>query len=280
MKQILISNIDPNWPKIEVEFDKPVKLYMDGWLDAAPSSERKDFKILYLREPDDVSGIAETAIRFQKNHNFFDVILTTNQKVLNECSNAHLLEFGTSWIFDYTFPKKKFQISALVGHKEMTEGHRLRKKLYYKQNKINNPIDFYISKHGGVENAFGNKILDDKKEPLFDSQFHICIENTMQEYFFSEKVMDCFRTKTIPIFWGTPKIGKYFDVSGMIIVNDLNEIINACNSINENTYESMLEYAEHNFKESDKYMDIPGRMKKILDKILYEKSQSQTVNNK
>lgn len=270
MKQILVSNTDPNWPKIEIEHDQMVRLYIDGWADYDHTLGL--FRILYLREPDDVSHIAEYAI---KNSSMFNLILTTSQRVLDACSNAKILEFGTTWIFDYKFPEKKFQISTLVGHKEMTEGHKLRKKLYYKQKKIKNPIDFYIGTNGGVENVFGNKVISDSfhKEELFDSQFHICIENTRQEYWFSEKVMDCFRTKTVPIFWGCPKIGDYFNVDGIIIVNSLDEIIEVCNGIDENTYKTMLPYIEENLKLCENYIDLPTRMKKLLEKYFLEKKQ-------
>jgi hypothetical protein len=273
MKQVLVSNVDPNWPKIEIDYGQTVRLYIDGWADYDHTPGI--FRILYLREPDDVSRLVEFAI---KQYRMFDLILTTSQKVLDECPNAKILEFGTTWIFDYKFPEKKFQISALVGHKEMTEGHKLRKKLYYKQKKITNPIDFYVSQYGGVENAFGNKVISDSfhKEELFDSQFHICIENTKQEYFFSEKVMDCFRTKTIPIFWGSPKMGHYFNLDGMIIVNNLEELINACNGIDDKTYATMLPYVEENYKLCEKYIDLPSRMKWILDKT-FNNNRTTTI---
>ena len=280
MKQILISNIDPNWPNIEIEYDRPVKLYVDCWDDYDFSPEI--FKILYLREPNDVSNLVNTTI---DNQNMFDLILTTSQKLLDECPHAKLFEFGTTWIWNYKFPEKKFQISSLFGFKDFTEGHKLRRKVYYKQKKITNPTDFYISKNGDpsnkeilfnpqfhirIENVFGNKTMLDpsNKEELFNSQFHICIENTKQDYFFSEKVMDCFRTKTVPIFWGCPKIGNYFNVDGMIIVNSLEEIIESCNGIDANTYETMLPFIEENYKLSEKYVEIPLRMKALLDKTL------------
>lgn len=156
MKQVLVSNIDPNWPNLDIDCDKSLRLYIDGWPDYDYSPGL--FRILYLREPDEVSRLANLTI---KNSYMFDLILTTSQRILDECPNAKILEFGTTWVFDYKFPTKKFQISALIGYKEITEGHKLRKKLYYKQKKITNPIDFYISQHGGVENLFGNKVMSD-----------------------------------------------------------------------------------------------------------------------
>lgn len=272
MKQILNSNLYPEWPNIEIDYHKPVKLYIDNWHDFDPSPEH--FKVLYLMEPDDVTRVADLAIKGHKN---FDVILTTNERVLRLCPNAHLLEFGRTWIFDYRFPEKEFQISHLTGHKEQTEGHRLRKKIYYKQNRINNPIDFYVSHHGGIENTFNSKILGEKKEPLFDSQFHICIENTKQEYFFSEKLIDCFRTKTIPIYWGTPKIGEYFDTRGMLIVNTLQEIIDVCNNLNKNTYDTMIEHVEINNVLAEKFIKPSDMIKEVLDKVLNEENKYEKI---
>ena len=87
----------------------------------------------------------------------------------------------------FKFPKKKFQISALSsfgGTGKLTDGHKLRQKLYYKQKKITNPIDFYMSQRSGIENVFENKVMADtfRKEELFNSQFHICIENSETGY--------------------------------------------------------------------------------------------------
>ena len=50
---------------------------------------------------------------------------------------------------------------------------------------IKNPKDFYLSRESnGIENFNNNKILGDKKEPLFDYQFHICICTVKKNGFF------------------------------------------------------------------------------------------------
>lgn len=80
--------------------------------------------------------------------------------------------------------------------------------------------------------------------------------------------MDCFRTKTVPIFYGSSEIGKYFNVNGMILVNNLEEIIESCNGIDEKTYETMLPYIEENNKLCEKYIDLQSRMKIIIEQTL------------
>ena len=103
---------------------------------------------------------------------------------------------------------------------------------------------------------------------MFNSQFHICIENTKRKNWFTEKLIDCFETNTIPIYYGCPNIGDWFDERGMIIVNDLKEIIEACNQLTSETYEKMKPYIDINFKESKKYTDVDKRLKnKILELI-------------
>ena len=53
--------------------------------------------------------------------------------------------------------------------------------------------------------------------------FHVAIENVRQPHYFTEKLLDCFLTNTMPIYWGCPNIGAYFDTSGMIIITDEDE---------------------------------------------------------
>lgn len=265
MKQLITANIDSNWPKVEIEYHKKIELFVDSLHGFDVNKE--SYKIFYLREPNEVHKMDDFIIQ---NSNQFDLILTTSKKVLDSCKNSVIMEFGTAWIFNYNFPEKIFQISMIMGIKDFTEGHRLRKKVFYKQSLIKNPIDFYISNIGYSEdqNPFNNKILGDKKEPLFDSQFHICIENSKQEYWFTEKLIDCFVTKTIPIYWGFSNINQYFNTKGIIIANSFNEIIEKCNSINESTYESMKEAIEDNFKLAQKFIYLQPRIKEKIEKNL------------
>ena len=48
--------------------------------------------------------------------------------------------------------------------------------------------------------------LKDKIDGLRDYRYHFCIENIKRDYWFTEKLIDCFVTGTIPIYWGCPSI--------------------------------------------------------------------------
>lgn len=263
MKQIIVSNLYPEWPMVEIDYHRPIKFYLNGWLNFDPNPN--NYNILHIREPEEVCGLRNHVIN---NQHLFNLILTSDSEILKNCKNAVVLEPALCWVYDYDFPEKNFSISHLTGYKNWTEGHRLRQKVYFKQNKITIPKNFFVSKEGNFDNPYNNPILGEKKNPLFDSQFHICIENTKQEFFFSEKIIDCFLTKTIPIFWGTPRIGEYFNTNGMYLVENINDILNVCNSLTPEDYSKKLEFIEENFKKSQNYLDLPKRIKEKIEQNL------------
>jgi hypothetical protein len=50
--------------------------------------------------------------------------------------------------------------------------------------------------------------------------FSVTIENSKYETYWTEKILDCFACGTIPIYHGASDIGDYFNMDGIIILND------------------------------------------------------------
>jgi hypothetical protein len=105
-------------------------------------------------------------------------------------------------------------------------------------------------------NIYGNGYnpIKRKIEGLKDYRFSVCIENTKQDYYFSEKLMDCFLSGTIPIYWGCPSIGKFFEMDGILSfdnLDQLNDLISKCNS---ELYNDLLPYVKENFKKAHDYI--------------------------
>jgi hypothetical protein len=98
---------------------------------------------------------------------------------------------------------------------------------------------------------------------LKDYRFSIVIENCQKDYYFSEKLIDCFMTGTIPIYWGCQSIDKFFDVEGMLIFNNLDELEIILSSLNNELYMSRLDSIKNNFFEAKKYL--------IADDLIYSK---------
>jgi len=248
VEQNLKSKTNSDWPNIKIQYFKPVELYVDSLQNF---SDNDNYKILWVKEVEEISNFKSKALNNSKK---FDLILTYDEEILRTCNNSIMFEFGTSWIHNYDYStKKKFQVSHLVGNKSLTYGHKLRKEIYYNQDKLKIPTDFYVSSFSPIQNTNNSKIIYDSKNELFESQFHICIENSKQKNLFTEKLIDCFLTGTVPIYWGCPGIGKFFNTDGMMIFDSMEEVHQFLEKANETDYNSRRAAIEQNFELAKQY---------------------------
>ena len=82
------------------------------------------------------------------------------------------------------------------------------------------------------------------------------IESCRFDYYFTEKLIDCFATGTIPIYWGCPSIGSFFDQMGIIPFRDLDELKTILMSISKHDYESRLSAMYSNLIKAREYMVV------------------------
>jgi hypothetical protein len=99
---------------------------------------------------------------------------------------------------------------------------------------------------------------------MFDSMFHICIENVSKPNFFTEKLIDCLLCKSIPVYVGCPNIETYFNTNGFVIVNSFKEAIEKCNELTEDFYNSRKEVIEINRRIAMNWIDYN---KRVIEKI-------------
>jgi hypothetical protein len=162
-----------------------------------------------------------------------------------------------SWVPLSDTPKS-FKISLLASSKEFTYGHTLRKLLYMNQgNFAGLPVTFWRSAmQPHLPKIFDNPIIpqDTKvhshdglnrsaKTAIFDGyQYSIVIENSREINYFSEKLLDCLLTKTVPIYFGCPNISDYFDTEGWILLTSSSfaeleaEALEKIRLLNESSY--------------------------------------------
>lgn len=224
------------------------------FVDTPPQSQEElsSINVISFQEPNEYFGLHDWVIQ---NKNLFDVILTWDDKVLNNCENALLQPFGHTWLKPDQYGKehdKKFQLAHLQGKLLKTYGHSLRHEVTARKNEFSIPTKFYET-YGDRNN------IDDArlgKEFIFgDSQFGVVIENTSHRGYFTEKILDCFLLKTIPIYWGCSNIGDFFDINGVIPFNNIDDLIYISNNLNEDYYESKKEIIEKNWKSALDYLD-------------------------
>jgi hypothetical protein len=258
---------------LDVDFysDINTELYINFFPTSPKPADVMRFVVIF--EPPEIHNLTNEAY-MTYNNGYFDYLLTHQQDLIDNIPNAYLFEFGTCWIKNYICRDKQFSVSTLVGGKMMAEGHIIRHQVLSSQDKIKNILTrFFNSSHipNGISNQDDKLIIASDKSPLFDSQYHICIENTKRDNWFTEKLIDCLQTKTVPIYYGCPNIEKWFDTRGMIIVDNINDIITKCNNLSPYLYNSMLPFIEYNFEKSKEFVDIADRIKKTISNIISKK---------
>jgi len=146
----------------------------------------------------------------------FRAIFTHDPLLLSIHPNYRKNLFGTSWAFkdedSISAPPKNKIISMITSNLSILPGHKLRRsiceKLYHK--KCN--VDIF-----GRDIPWGPYILD-RRDGVAPYLFNISIENSKRNNYFTEKLVDCFVTRTVPIYWGCPNISEFFNSEGMIII--------------------------------------------------------------
>jgi hypothetical protein len=145
---------------------------------------------------------------------------------------------------DYGIHTKTKLISLISSPKEITSGHRHRISLAHQFKGI---VDFY----GGIFNSEKIGIENNqhyhhtsKQKALNEYMFSVTIENFKYDDYFTEKITDCFANGVIPIYYGTENINKYFDSSGIIMLDNNFNI----NSITKELYYSKLESIKNNLE--------------------------------
>ena len=134
------------------------------------------------------------------------------------------------------FPKSKL-VSAVVSTKAFLPGHKKRLEFI---EAIKDRIDLY---------GRGIREIPSKLDALRDYMFNIAIENvSCDDNYFSEKIIDCFLTGTVPVYHGCIHIGEFFDERGILSFQTQEELDTIMNSLTPEKYQEMLPYIEANYR--------------------------------
>jgi len=175
----------------------------------------------------------------------FDHILTYDKDLLKINSKFLFYPLGGCWIKpeDQHIYNKTKTISIICSWKRETIGHKLRHDII--SNFKNNEIE-----------VFGNGYIpiDNKITALKDFRYSIVVENGKIDTYFTEKIIDCFRTGVIPIYWGTDKITNFFNSDGIIQFDNIEDLNSIIDRLGEQDYEARKEAIVDNFNLADNYM--------------------------
>lgn len=184
------------------------------------------------------------------NFNLFEKIFTWNKELLAVSDKFHLIVHGTCWIEENEckIHNKTKNLSMMLTRKRRTNGHLFRHEIYQ-------TFMQYLD-------VFGRdyKPIDNKITALKDYRFQLVVENVKEDYGITEKIIDCFQTGTIPVYWGCPSIGELFNEKGVIQFNNLKDLEKIIPRLNEDLYQQMLPYAKQNFELSKKYIMVEDQI--------------------
>ncbi|MFO7554346.1 MAG: glycosyltransferase family 10 [Desulfobacterales bacterium] len=200
------------------------------------------YNVAWMLESPTVTKRIYRGIR--RNHSAFDRILTFDRKLLESTSKAKFNPFGGTWIpFDeWQIHKKKNNISIIASHKNDLKGQKLRHRIVQK---FGDSLDAIL--------GYGYHPVNNKLEGLRDYRFSIAVENCRADYYFSEKLIDCFATGTIPVYWGCLSIDKFFDVRGMACFKSLRQLSKLLPKLNKEFYMGRLSSVKKNFEIAQRY---------------------------
>lgn len=252
---------------IEIYSEHPVEVYIDEFcFDPIP---KDSYRIVMLEEP--LRGqLFDLVQRFPDYYNY---VLTYEDEILQSNPKAILFHATDTWVKGYTTTNREFCVTTVVGGKNdlRMDGYAMRHELWNRQNEITVPHKFYLSNNNKWKDvSYDNYayILGDTKKPLLDAMFHIAIENRSMKHYFSEKLLDCFHTRTVPIYCGCLNIEDYFNPAGMFRVSSVDEIVSVCNQLTPDHYASMRNAIEDNFERAQPRSDYMEQLESKIIEIL------------
>jgi hypothetical protein len=235
-----------DWCKAEYfpEFNWKTSIHIDSFCFA----DTTPYKVFLQIEPPCIRNIQDKLIQ---NKDFYDLILAWHPTVLGYCGNAMKFPFGGCWCQESDTSKKAFQASFLVSSKVLCAGHTIRQMTF----------DRLPETVGNIRIA---KIKTppkiDKRDALVPFQYSVVMENARLENWFTEKLIDCFMTKTIPIYWGAPNIAEYFNMGGILTFTSYEELFWHLQALTPAFYESRKAVIEDNYARASQYTNLYQRV--------------------
>ena len=165
--------------------------------------------IAMLLEPRSMIGPAYDWV--EEHESYFRYIFTHDSKLLR-LPQARMLNWADVWLT--TDSEKTKGISICTSYKNWCPYHNVRLEIanYYKDRP---KVDVFFGdwNNPSIPNVEARDYLEHYK-------FSIIVENDIDEFWYTEKLLNCFATKTVPIYIGATRISEVFNAEGIIQLKD------------------------------------------------------------
>lgn len=184
-------------------------------------------------------------------------ILTHSTMLLAKLVNARFTVHGGAFVScqDENSSTKQHRISFIASSKNSTVGHKLRHRIAAWSRQSATDLQLF---------GTGYHRVQDKREAHDSYYFSVCIENSRTPGYFTEKLIDSFLCRSLPIYWGAPDIGHFFDPRGMICCSSELELQNAIQRVTGTDYLARLPYLEENIQRAGTFSDFYANAINVL----------------
>ena len=232
--------------------------YTDSELEHATSHECKT-KIAFMLEPRDI--VPGFYNNLEMMIDTFDTVLTHNDALVNTYPEKCMFYPHGNCVIkrkDFKLYEKCKLVSFISSTKNMNvSGHRLRHIFYdvYTKRMANRWTRALIKdREVDMYGAIAHNFIRYKLESLKDYMFQIVVENCVVDTLFTEKIIDCFVTGTIPIYYGTKNIGHFFDLDGIIQFSTIKELLRILGELTPEAYSCRMNAVARNFQLAQQYV--------------------------
>ena len=200
--------------------------------------------------------------------NELDYLLTFSEEVARKYDNARVFSWCSIRLDhkDWGVHDKSKLVSMIASSKRDAPGHKLRHQIAE-----NLAEEYDIDLWGRGYKAFPQH---GKVKALKDYMFSIVVQNCQLDTFFTDFV-DPLATGTVPIFWGTPNVAKYFNPRGFIVFETFEELKTILDNLSEKDYYDRIDAVKDNFERSKKYWRSDDQLGEALHSILREENEKK-----
>ncbi len=236
-----------------------------------------DNNVYYLEDKIDPKGIAllvepraiipGTYNWIQQKYSHFKYVFTFDSALLRILPNAKLLIYGQITAEFPDDPKDK-NISMVCSNKAFCDGHVNRQRV---ARSLQGLID--------TKGKFNGGPFCDDREIYSGYRFNVAMENYSDGHYFTEKICNCLASKVVPIYWGCPHISEYFNMDGIIQVNnsiDIPQVVQSILKDPEGEYNKRLEAIEDNYNRVQKYRSYAKLFLETYGDLLEDLAGSDT----
>lgn len=191
----------------------------------------------------------------------FHRVLSHDDSILAAIPNGIKHPFGTSWVPHDAGEKaaKTQRMSLIASAKRDSVGHLLRHEM----------VGFVREQQPDVTVlGRGYAPFENKQDGLAPYKFSVVIENTREPNYFTEKIVDAVLCETVPIYWGCPNIGEFFDPACIIICENAQQLKSAISAANDAQYSAMAPELRNAKQQAIHWSDLEGRAARAVQATL------------